>query len=264
MSGRRRRAPRVSVEPEEPGDWVPLLHEEVGRLPEKFRTPLMLCYLEGLTQEEVARRLGWPIGTVRSRVARGRERLRQPAGPPRRGPDGRRDGRGLGVGGRGGHGARGPGATDVAGRDGSGGDGRGGLHHGRHPDRGGHPDHVLDQAQDQRRRDDGRPARGRRGRRRRAIGGPPGPGPARGHQGERHPGRADASRGGRPGRPRPPWRPPGRDSRPCAVVVEPPAVKERPPWPRGGPRPSIARPGPGSWPPSTTPTGARRSRSARS
>ena len=66
----------VSVEPEEPGDWVPLLREEVGRLPLKFRTPLMLCYLEGLTQEEVARRLGWPIGTVRSRVARGRERLR--------------------------------------------------------------------------------------------------------------------------------------------------------------------------------------------
>ena len=66
----------VSVEPEEPGDWVPMLREEVGRLPVKFRTPVMLCYLEGLTQEEVARRLGWPIGTVRSRVARGRERLR--------------------------------------------------------------------------------------------------------------------------------------------------------------------------------------------
>ncbi len=66
----------VSVEPEEPGDWVPMLREEVGRLPMKFRTPVMLCYLEGLTQEEVAKRLGWPIGTLRSRVARGRERLR--------------------------------------------------------------------------------------------------------------------------------------------------------------------------------------------
>ena len=61
----------------EPGDWRPLLHQEVGRLPEKFQTPLVLCYLEGLTQEEVARRLGWPIGTVRSRVARGREQLRR-------------------------------------------------------------------------------------------------------------------------------------------------------------------------------------------
>ncbi len=65
-----------AVRDDEPGDWRSLLHQEVGRLPEKFRTPLALCYLEGLTQEEVARRLGWPIGTVRSRVARGREWLR--------------------------------------------------------------------------------------------------------------------------------------------------------------------------------------------
>jgi RNA polymerase sigma factor (sigma-70 family) len=61
----------------EPGDWVPLLHQELDRLPQKFRTPLVLCYLEGLTQEEVARRLRWPIGTVRSRLARGREHLRR-------------------------------------------------------------------------------------------------------------------------------------------------------------------------------------------
>ncbi len=62
---------------EEPSDWGPLLREEVGRLPEKFQVPLVLCYLEGLTQEEVASRLGWPIGTVRSRLARGRKRLRR-------------------------------------------------------------------------------------------------------------------------------------------------------------------------------------------
>jgi RNA polymerase sigma-70 factor (ECF subfamily) len=61
---------------DEPDDCGPVLREELGRLPEKFRVPLMLCYLEELTQEEVARRLGWPIGTVRSRLARGRERLR--------------------------------------------------------------------------------------------------------------------------------------------------------------------------------------------
>ncbi len=61
---------------EEPSDWRPVLREELGRLPGKFQVPLVLCYLEGLTQEEVARRLGWPIGTVRSRLARGRERLR--------------------------------------------------------------------------------------------------------------------------------------------------------------------------------------------
>ncbi len=52
------------------------LHDEVERLPEKYREPIVLCHLEGLTQEQVARRLGWPIGTVQSRLARGRDRLR--------------------------------------------------------------------------------------------------------------------------------------------------------------------------------------------
>jgi uncharacterized protein (TIGR03067 family) len=51
------------------------LHEELGRLPEKYRAPLVLCYLEGLTHEAVARRLGWPLGTVRVRIARGRDLL---------------------------------------------------------------------------------------------------------------------------------------------------------------------------------------------
>ena len=53
-----------------------LLHEELGRLPERFRTPIVLCDLEGQTYETVARQLGWPVGTVKSRLARGRERLR--------------------------------------------------------------------------------------------------------------------------------------------------------------------------------------------
>lgn len=52
------------------------LHEEVRRLPERYRAPLVLCYLEGLTHEQAAEHLGWPLGTVRSRLARGRERLR--------------------------------------------------------------------------------------------------------------------------------------------------------------------------------------------
>jgi RNA polymerase sigma factor (sigma-70 family) len=59
----------------EPECW-PELHEEVARLPEKYHEPLVLCYLEGLTTDEAARRLGCPQGTVLSRLARARERLR--------------------------------------------------------------------------------------------------------------------------------------------------------------------------------------------
>ena len=53
-----------------------LLHEELTRLPERWRDPLVLCHLEGLTHEQASRNLGVPVGTVRSRLARGRERLR--------------------------------------------------------------------------------------------------------------------------------------------------------------------------------------------
>jgi RNA polymerase sigma factor (sigma-70 family) len=53
-----------------------LIDEELQRLPEKQRLPLVLCYLEGLTQDEAARRLGWPRGTLKRRLEVGRERLR--------------------------------------------------------------------------------------------------------------------------------------------------------------------------------------------
>jgi RNA polymerase sigma factor (sigma-70 family) len=57
-------------------DAAPILHEEVGRLPPKYRSPLVLCYFEGLTHDQAASQLGWPVGTVRSRLSEARDRLR--------------------------------------------------------------------------------------------------------------------------------------------------------------------------------------------
>lgn len=55
----------------------PIVQEEVRRLPEKYRSVILLCYWEGLTQEQAAAQLGCPIGTVRSRIARARDILRR-------------------------------------------------------------------------------------------------------------------------------------------------------------------------------------------
>jgi RNA polymerase sigma factor (sigma-70 family) len=60
-----------------------VIDEEIHRLPEHYRLPLVLCHLEGLQHEEVAERLGCPVGTVESRLFRARQRLR--AGLVRRG-----------------------------------------------------------------------------------------------------------------------------------------------------------------------------------
>jgi RNA polymerase sigma factor (sigma-70 family) len=56
-------------------DLRPVLDEEIDRLPEKYRAPFVLCYLEGQTNEEAAEELGCPKGTILSRLARGRQRL---------------------------------------------------------------------------------------------------------------------------------------------------------------------------------------------
>jgi RNA polymerase sigma factor (sigma-70 family) len=55
--------------------WV--LSEELQRLPEKYRAPLALCYFEGRTHAEVARKIGLPRGSIAKRIGQGLERLRE-------------------------------------------------------------------------------------------------------------------------------------------------------------------------------------------
>lgn len=57
-------------------ELMPVLHEEVNRLPEKYRSAVVLCYLEGRTNEEAASLLRWPVGTVKGRLSRARDLLR--------------------------------------------------------------------------------------------------------------------------------------------------------------------------------------------
>lgn len=52
-----------------------VLQEELSRLPEPYRSPVLLCFFEGLTHAEAARRLGVPVGTVAGRMARAKDTL---------------------------------------------------------------------------------------------------------------------------------------------------------------------------------------------
>lgn len=59
------------------GDIEAAVQQEIARLPEAERAPLVLCDLQNQTQDEAARHLGVPVGTIKGRLARGRAKLRE-------------------------------------------------------------------------------------------------------------------------------------------------------------------------------------------
>jgi RNA polymerase sigma factor (sigma-70 family) len=67
--------PHPEVAPAEAQDWRPLLDHELSRLPEKYRSAVVLCDLECLSRREAARQLQVPEGTLSSRIATARRLL---------------------------------------------------------------------------------------------------------------------------------------------------------------------------------------------
>jgi RNA polymerase sigma-70 factor (ECF subfamily) len=69
--------PPVSASPAIDSDLRFAIDDLLARLPAYYRDPIVMCYLEGLTHEEAADRLRCPVGTVRSRLSRGRALLKE-------------------------------------------------------------------------------------------------------------------------------------------------------------------------------------------
>ena len=64
------------VEQADAGEIRSLMDDALERLPHRYRATLVLCDLEGQTHEQAAAKLRCPVGTIKSRLSRGRERLR--------------------------------------------------------------------------------------------------------------------------------------------------------------------------------------------
>jgi RNA polymerase sigma factor (sigma-70 family) len=69
------RIPEAKPDPQASPDEIAALCAEVDQLPERYRVPILLCFFEGLTHAEAARRTGWPVGTVAGRLARAKDIL---------------------------------------------------------------------------------------------------------------------------------------------------------------------------------------------